>query len=323
MRCGFGSVKTTDGGGKVTVLVFVLLAAAGIIAFLPRQTVSITANALQEKREFITSRKLSVHERFTVRVRSAVKNAGVSMRGYLFLTLLACGAGMVIGMSLFNSMEMGMACGLSFLALPYIYMLMRGQTALRREMEQLENAMNVMTNAYIGSNDIVDAFFSYVHERNRNRDPGQIETTPFDEFVTEVTLINPDVERALYILETKIKNYHFCEWVKMLRMCNGNSNLKFALQPIVKAMGDAKAMQVESDTQMSQVWKDYIMTVALMFAIIPIMRFTNSDWYAILTATVVGKVLIGLMLGMALVSAFIVTRITKPISTNLGRVKKG
>jgi Ca2+/Na+ antiporter len=229
------------------------------------------------------------------------------MRGYIALTVMASVAGTVLGYTLFSNLDLGIITGIAFLALPYIYMLMRGQTAVRREMEQLENAMSVITNAYMGSNDIVDAFFSYVHERNRNRDPGQWDTNAFDEFVTEVTLINPDVERGLYILEAKIRNYHFSEWVKMLRMCNGNCNLKFALPPIVKAMGDAKAMQIESDTQMSQVWKDYILTVALMFGIIPIMRFTNADWYSILTTTGIGKLLIGLMLGMALVSAFIVT----------------
>jgi Flp pilus assembly protein TadB len=306
----------------VLFIVFALLFAAGMAVLLPSRAISLTANSLQEKREFITSRKLSAGERLTVRIHTAAKNAGFTMHGYLILTLFACVAGTVLGYALFSNLDLAILTGIACLALPYIFMLLRGQTAVRKEMEQLENAMNVITNAYMGSNDIVDAFFSYVHERNRNRDPGVWDTNAFDEFVTEVTLINPDVERGLYILEAKIRNYHFSEWVKMLRMCNGNSNLKFALPPIVKAMGDAKAMQIESDTQMSQVWKDYILTVILMFGIIPIMRVANSDWYSILTTTTIGKLLIGLMLIMALVSAFIVTRITKPISTNLGKVKK-
>ncbi len=302
--------------------IFLLLFIAAVTVLLPYRRLSLTANVLREKRESITSRKLSAHERLTVRIRTAAKNAGFTMRGYTVLTVAAAGIGVVLGNALFSGIELGTATGIAFLAVPYIFMLMRGQTAARKETEQLENAMSVITNAYMGCNDIVESFFSYVRERNRNRDPGQADTTPFDEFVTEVTLINPDVERGLYILEAKIRNYHFSEWVKMLRMCNGNSHLKFALPPIVKAMGDAKAMQIESDTQMSRVWKDYIMTVALMFGIIPILRFTNADWYAILTTTFVGKLLIGLMLVLALVSAFIVTRITKPISTNLGKPKK-
>jgi hypothetical protein len=261
------------------ILIFAALFVAAVTALLPPRMLSFTENALQEKRENITSRKLLPHEHVTVRIGTAVKNAGFTMRGYVVMTATASVVGVVLGNVLFSSMELGLATGAVFLALPYIFLLMRGQAAVRREMEQLENAMSVITNAYMGSNDIVEAFFSYTRERNRTRDPGQWDTTPFDEFVTEVTMINPDVERGLYILEAKIRNYHFSEWAKMLRMCNGNSSLKFALPPIVKAMGDAKAMQIESDTQMSQVWRDYIMTVALMFGIIPIMRFTNADWY--------------------------------------------
>jgi hypothetical protein len=251
-------------------LIFILLYIAAAAVLLPSRKLSLTANALRERREGITNRKLSACERLTIRICAAAKNAGFSMRSYVVLTVIAAVAGTVLGNALFSAVELGVATGAAFLAVPYFFMLMRGQTAARKETEQFENAMSVITNAYMGCNDIVESFFSYVRERNRNRDPGQTETTPFDEFVTEVTLINPDVERGLYILEAKIRNYHFSEWIKMLRMCNGNSHLKFALPPIVKAMGDAKAMQIESDTQMSQVWKDYIMTVALMFGIIPL-----------------------------------------------------
>ena len=305
----------------VQTLLFLLLSAAALIVFLPPKTLSFTGNALREKREHITNRKLSASQKLTIRIYTAVKNAGFTVRGYILLTVAASLAGVALGGVLFSGAELAAATGVAFLGLPYIYMLMRGQTAARKELEGLENTMSVVTNAYMGCNDIVEAFYSHVRERNRIRDPGQWDTTPFDEFVTEVTMINPDVERGLYILEAKIRNYHFSEWAKMLRMCNGNSNLKFALPPIVKAMGDAKAMQIESDTQMAQVWRDYIMTVALMFGIIPILRFANADWYTILTTTFIGKLLIGLMLVMALVSALVVARITKPISTNLGRAK--
>lgn len=304
------------------LIVMLLFFAAMLIILLPPKTHSFTKDILKERRESITNRKLNPIERLIIRVRAAVKNAGLTMRTYLIITVAAFFVGVGVGTTLFGGGELGIVTGIAFLPLPYIYMLMRGQTAVRKETESLENAMSVITSAYMGCNDIVEAFYGYVRERNRQRDPSQTDVTPFDEFVTEVTLINPDVERGLYILEAKICNYHFSEWVKMLQMCNRNHDLKFALPPIVKSMSDAKAMQIESDTQMSQVWKDYIMTVVLMFGIIPILRVANSDWFTILTTTTVGKLLITLMLVLALVSAFIVTWITKPISTNLGRVKK-
>lgn len=300
-------------------LIFLLMFIALSAAIKARKTSDLAKEATREKRETIESRKLSIPEKVSVRVIAASHNAGFTVRAYMVITAAAFLTGTGLGFILFSGMELALATGVAFLPLPYIYMLMRGQAAVRRELESLENTMSVITNAYMGGNDIVDAFYIYVMEKNRYRDPSKIEPTPFDEFVTEVLLINPDVERGLYLLESKIRNYHFSEWVKMLQMCHQKKGLKFALLPIVKAMGDAKAMQIESDTQMSKVWKDYIMTVALMFGIIPILRFANADWYSILTTTSIGKLLIALMLVMALISAFIVTRITRPIGTSLGR----
>jgi hypothetical protein len=98
----------------------------------------------------------------------------------------------------------------------------------------------------------------------------------------------------------------------MLILCHHDRRLKFALFPIVKAMNDAKSMQVESDGMMVRVWRDYLLTAGLMFSVIPLMRFSNAEWFSILTTTAVGKLLVLLMLLTALGTAFYVLRATKP-----------
>ena len=138
--------------------------------------------------------------------------------------------------------------------------------------------------------------------------------TPFDEFVSEIKLINPNIEHGLYRLSAKINNRYFAEWIKMLILCNRDRRLKFALFPIIKAMNDAKSMQIESDSMMARVWRDYLMTVGMMFSIIPLMRFSNAEWFAILTETSIGKALILGMLVTALATAFYVMKITKPVN---------
>jgi len=138
--------------------------------------------------------------------------------------------------------------------------------------------------------------------------------TPFDEFVSEIKLINPNIEHGLYRLSAKINNRYFSEWVKMLILCNRDRRLKFALFPIIKSMNDAKSMQIESDSMMTRVWRDYLMTVGMMFSIIPLMRFSNAEWFAILTETPIGKALILGMLITALATAFYVMKITKPVN---------
>ena len=136
--------------------------------------------------------------------------------------------------------------------------------------------------------------------------------SPFDEFVSEIRLVNPNIEHGLYRLSAKVKNRYFNEWVKTLILCYNDRRLKFALFPVIKAMNDAKSMQIESDGMMVRVWRDYLMTAGLMFSIIPMMRFSNAQWFYLLTNTTIGKLLITLMLLTALGTAFFVMKVTKP-----------
>jgi low affinity Fe/Cu permease len=100
----------------------------------------------------------------------------------------------------------------------------------------------------------------------------------------------------------------------MLIFCYRDRRLKFALFPVIKSMNDAKAMQIESDSMMARVWRDYLMTVGMMFSIIPMMRFSNAEWFAILTETSIGKLLIVVMLMTALATSFYVMKVTKPVN---------
>ncbi len=54
------------------------------------------------------------------------------------------------------------------------------------------------------------------------------------------------------------------------------------------------------------------MTVGMMFSVIPLMRFSNSEWFSILTGTTIGKTLIVVMLLIALATSFYVMRVTRP-----------
>ena len=172
--------------------------------------------------------------------------------------------------------------------------------------------MSVITNAYVSCDDIVKAVELYVEEKNRYLPPHLRTVTPCDEFVSEIKYVNPNIEHGLYRLAAKIRNRYFAEWTKILILCHHDRRLKFVLYPIVKAMNDAKSMQVESDGMMVRVWRDYLLTAGLMFSVIPLMRFSNAEWFSILTTTAIGKLLVVLMLLTALGTAFYVLRATKP-----------
>jgi len=298
-----------------TLLLTGLLLFFRVSPFQRRKKVAFTQNIIQSKREGITKKRLRRGEQLLIRLESLLKRANGSWTQFYGMMALSFLLGGLVGMMLFDDLILSVITGITFLPLPIFYLTLKVQSAISRETESLENVMAIVTNAYMGCDDIVRSMELYIREKNRFVAEEYRRPTPFDEFVSEILMINPNVERGLLVLSAKIDNRYFSEWVKMLVLCHHDRRLKFALYPVIKAMNDAKSMQLESDTQMLQVWREYFLTVALMFGIIPIMRFSNEQWFAILTETPIGKALIILMLVTALGTSFFVMKITKPINT--------
>lgn len=170
----------------------------------------------------------------------------------------------------------------------------------------MENSMNLITNSYLSCNDIIKSI-------NENLDKLDI-PKPFEEFITDVTLIDSNIKRALLKLEIKINNRYFSEWINILVLAQEKSgDYRFILPAVVQSMNDAKRLQIEADTVMMAVWKEYFTSILLSFSIIPLLRWSNEVWFEILVGSVTGKLLILLMLLLTLISAFITLKINKPL----------
>jgi len=292
-------------------LVFVLISLA-LFLLLKLNPFTVEENPLKKRRLYLTGTKLKITERISIRFQTLFQQTRYTKKKFLVMVLASALGGFVAGMMLFDTIELAAVMAVCMLPAPYFYLTVKSSTAAREEIEGLENTMSIITNAYAGNDDIIKAVELYVEEKNRYI-PVHLRTpTPFDEFISEIRLINPNVEHGLYRLSAKIKNRYFNEWVKTLILCHHDRRLKFALFPIIKAMNDAKSMQIESDGMMVRVWRDYLMTAGLMFSVIPLMRFSNAEWFSILTKTTIGKLLIVLMLLTALATAFYVMKATKP-----------
>lgn len=291
--------------------VFLLISLALLLLFR-LNPFSIMENPLKKRRLILAGTKLKITERISLHFTTLFRQTRCSKRKFLVLLLLSAAGGFTAGLFLFSNGGLAAVMSACILPAPYFYLTVKSSAAAREEIEGLENTMSIITNAYAGNDDIIKAVELYVEEKNRYI-PAHLRTpTPFDEFVSEIRLINPNVEHGLYRLSAKIKNRYFSEWVKTLILCHQDRRLKFALFPIVKSMNDAKAMQTESDGMMVRVWRDYLLTAGLMFSIIPMMHAANKEWYFLLTHTAIGKLLIILMMGIALATAFYVMRATKP-----------
>lgn len=293
------------------IFVFVLISAA-LFFLLKLNPFAVEQSTLKRRRLYLAGTKLKIAERISIRFQTLFRQTRCTKQKFFIMVLLAAAGGFVGGLLLFGSSDLAAVMSICVIPAPYIYLTVKSSTAAREEIEGLENTMSIITNAYAGCDDIVKAMELYIEEKNRYL-PTHLRTpTPFDEFITEIKLVNPNIEHGLYRLEAKIKNRYFSEWVKTLILCYNDRRLKFALFPIIKAMNDAKSMQIESDGMMVRVWRDYLMTAGLMFSIIPMMRFSNAQWFFILTNTPIGKLLIILMLLTAIGTAFFVMRVTRP-----------
>jgi len=292
------------------ILIFAFISFA-MLLLLKLNPFAIEQNPLKKRRLYLTGTKLKITEKIAIRFETLFRQTRCTHKKFIVMVFVSVVGGFVAGIILFGSTELAAVMAACMRPAPYFYLTVKSSGAAREEIEGLEN-MSIITNAYAGNDDIIKAVETYVEEKNRYI-PALLRTpTPFDEFVSEIRLINPNVEHGLYRLSAKVKNRYFTEWVKTLILCYHDRRLKFALFPIIKAMNDAKSMQIESDSMMVRVWRDYLMTAGLMFSIIPMMRFSNAEWFFILTKTPIGKLLIIIMLLTALGTAFYVMKATKP-----------
>lgn len=295
------------------VVIFMLLAAGMLLIFgikLPKRktVISLSRVSADDKRKGVDERfeKLKLHEKISVVIKNTVEMCGTKIHIFWLLTALSGFMGVGIGKALFVSAMLAVATGIVMLPVPFIIFKVRARWYKRNQDELLENAMNLITNSYLSCNDIITAV-------NENLDKLDI-YKPFAEFITDVTLIDSNLRRALRRLELKINNRFFSEWIDILVLSQEKSgDYRFILPAVVQSMNDAKRLQIEADTVMMSVWREYFMAILLSFSIIPLLRWSNSEWFSILVGSTGGKLLILLMLVLTIVTAFITLRINKPL----------
>lgn len=297
----------------VYVIIFVLLATGAflmlnVFPLKSKNKISLSKTNAKEKLKEVDEKfsKLKAHEKFMLSVRSTASMGGVKMNTFYLLCCLSLFAGLAVGRFLFVDTFLAFATGIMMIPVPFIVLKVRARWYKRSQDELLENSMNLITNSYLNCNDIITAV-------NENLNKIDI-SKPFAEFITDVTLIDSNIKRALRKLEIKIHNKYFSEWIEILVLAQEKSgDYRFVLPAVVQSMNDAKRLQIEADTVMIQVWKEYFTSIVLSFSIIPLLRLSNAEWFSILIGTAVGKGLIMLMLLMTLISAFITLKINKPL----------
>lgn len=277
--------------------------------FRRRKYISLSDAVIKDKKRRIDEKfgRLRWWERGMVKLNSTIRMCG-STKQIFWLLVGGCGiAGFGLGLFLFGDVPLSVLTAVCLLPAPYLYMTVRARWYRRRQNELLENTMNIVTNSYIGCNDIIKAV-------SDNLDKLDI-PQPFAEFVADVTLVDSNVRRALRKLELKINHPSFSEWIDIVVLSQDqSSDMRYILPSIVESMNDHKKLQIEADTVMASVWREYFMAIGLAFSIIPLLKYANAQWFYILLHNTVGRLLLTLMLVMTVVTAFITLKINKPLT---------
>lgn len=123
---------------------------------------------------------------------------------------------------------------------------------------ELETALSIITTAYIRSEDIltsVEENLEYLNPPVKNI---------FQDFVSRIRLIDPDLEAALDELRNRISDDVFREWVDALKACLYDRSLKTTLTPIVAKLSDMRIVNAELEYMVMEPRKEFITMVVLV-----------------------------------------------------------
>lgn len=276
----------------------------GLFGFLTRKNKSIRA----EINEAAQRKKLSFFRREIAEVREILRLTGRSSRFSMICaaSLLLFAVGAAIAILLENVFLVPvLAVGLMFL--PFWYVRLTAAHYKNSVAAELETALSIITSAYLRNEDIltaVDESIQYLNPPVRS---------VFAEFLTQVKLINPDVEAALHAMKPKIENEVFHEWCDAIAACQYDRSLKTTLTPIVSKLSDMRIVNADLEYLVSEPRKEFIIMAMMVAGNIPVMYFLNKSWYHTLMHTVVGQIILAVCAAAIFISAARVIRLTQPI----------
>ena len=196
---------------------------------------------------------------------------------------------------------------IAFASVPFMYI--KGTIAAydKRMKEEMETALSVITISYIRTDDLIGA----VKENLSNLRPPV--RNVFQSFVGEATTITSDIKTAIRNLKERIDNQIYAEWCDALIDCQDDRALMDTLLPIVSKFTEVNKINIELQTMLAEVKKEYYMMVCLVVGNLPLLYFLNKSWFETLMFSLPGKIVLAVCGLTILVTAFLLGKITKPV----------
>ena len=296
--------------GMICFVVFLLLSAAAFF-FLRRDYALldwITARA-ERKAKIKSFKKQSriskLVDKLLAKCVSLITNSQMPKTAYYILTVVCAVGGYCAGKVIFSSFPIALAVGTFGLIAPLLFFSFRQTKAKTAQLERLASSMMILSNSYVVTEDFITSV----------RDNLEIleYPEPFKDFLTYVTLMDSSVGNGLRRMEAKVNNPYFSQWIDALVLAQEDRSLKYVTVTVVDSMHDVLSVQAESDAAMYAVWRDYLMTLIMIFSVPLIFKFTLADAYLTLTGSLVGQSMFILLLAAVIFSVFRALKINKPL----------
>lgn len=254
------------------------------------------------KRQTTLSRKLA---RLTEKRRSLIAHNELPKAAYYSLTVACAGAGFFAGRVVYHSLLISIAVGMIGLFAPLLLFSLRQTKAQSARLDRLASSMMILSNSYLVTEDFITTVSDNVDILEYPE--------PFRDFLTYVTLMDSDINNGLRRMEDQVNNGYFSQWIDALILAQDDRALKYVAVSVVESMHDVLQVQQESDAAMYAVWRDYLLTLILIFSVPLVFKILMADSYVTLTTSPIGQGLFVLLLVAVVYSVFRALKINRPL----------
>ena len=296
--------------GMICFVLFLLLSTAAFfflrLDYALLDWVTARAERKAKMKSFKKQSRISkLVDKLLAKCVSLITNSQMPKTAYYILTVVCAVGGYCAGKVIFSSFPIALAVGTFGLIAPLLFFSFRQTKAKTAQLERLASSMMILSNSYVVTEDFITSV----------RDNLEIleYPEPFKDFLTYVTLMDSSVGNGLRRMEAKVNNPYFSQWIDALVLAQEDRSLKYVTVTVVDSMHDVLSVQAESDAAMYAVWRDYLMTLIMIFSVPLIFKFTLADAYLTLTGSLVGQSMFILLLAAVIFSVFRALKINKPL----------
>lgn len=236
---------------------------------------------------------------------SLIAGSQMPKAAYYAFTLICAAGGYFAGKTIFSSFPIALAVGTFGLIVPLLFFSFRQTKAKTAQLEKLASSMMILSNSYVVTEDFIASV----------RDNLEVleYPAPFKDFLTYVTLMDSSVSAGLRRMELQVNDPYFSQWVDALDLAQKDRDLKYVTVSVVDSLHDMLSVQAESDAAMYAVWRDYVMTLVMIFSVPLIFKFTLPEAYLSLTTSLSGQALFLMLLAAVIFSVFCALKINRPL----------